>query len=87
MGLVAINPIDELVAAIRRLPVEARLRLIERVAHDVAEDTPKPPAVAAERAAGPSLLGLFADEPDLVDRICALAYEDRAKAEPRAVDE
>jgi hypothetical protein len=83
---VAVNTIDELVAVIRTLPVAARLRLIERVAHDVAEDTPKPPTVAAERAASPSLLGLFADEPDLVDRICALAYEERAKAEPRAVD-
>jgi hypothetical protein len=31
---------DELLAAIRRLPLDERLHLIERAAHEAAEDTP-----------------------------------------------
>jgi hypothetical protein len=41
--------LDEILATIRRLPLPERLRLIERATLEVAEDTPKPAAVA-ERA-------------------------------------
>jgi hypothetical protein len=34
-----------------------------------------------------SMLGLFADEPELVDEVCRRAYEDRATAQPRQIDE
>ena len=34
-----------------------------------------------------SLLRLMADEPDLVDQVCALAYEARRAAHLHAVDE
>jgi hypothetical protein len=37
---------DEILATIRRLPLPERLRLIERATLEVAEDTPKPAAVA-----------------------------------------
>jgi hypothetical protein len=45
---------DDLLAAIRRLPLDERLRLIQRAAHEAEEDTPKPAPVAAS---GPSTSG------------------------------
>lgn len=81
----AISCIDELLAGIRSLPLEERLRLIERAAHEAAEDTPKPATVAESRA--PSIFGLMADEPDLVDEICALAYRERNEARMRTLNE
>jgi hypothetical protein len=38
--------IDEILATIRRLPRQDRLRLLERAANEVAEDTPMPASVA-----------------------------------------
>ena len=38
--------IDEILATIRRLSLQDRLRLIERAANEAAEDTPRPAAVA-----------------------------------------
>jgi hypothetical protein len=32
-----------------------------------------------------SLLGLMADDPDLIDRACALAYEARDRARKRTI--
>ena len=74
---------DELLAAIRRLPFDERLRLIERAAHDAAEDTPRPPAV---QSPAPSLVALMADEPELVDRMCTAVYEARTIARMRTID-
>jgi hypothetical protein len=74
---------DELLAAIRRLPFDERLRLIERAAHDAAEDTPGPPAV---QSPAPSLVALMADEPELVDRMCSAVYEARTIARMRTID-
>jgi hypothetical protein len=82
---VAIANVDELLARIRSLPLDERLRLIERAAHEAAEDTPKPSNVVESRV--PSMLGLMADEPDLVDEICALAYQARARAHMRSLDD
>jgi hypothetical protein len=76
--------LDELLAAIRRLPIDERLRLIERAAHDAAEDTPAPAPVGDSRV---SLLGLMADEPDLVDQMCSIVYQVRRAARMRTVDE
>lgn len=47
--LCVMGAIDEILATIRRLPLQERLRLIERAANEAAEDTPKPAAVV-ERA-------------------------------------
>ena len=76
--------LDELLAAIRRLPIDERLRLIERAAHEAAEDTPTPAPVGDSRA---SLLGLMGDDPDLVDEMCSIVYEARRAARMRTVDE
>ena len=40
------SALDDILATIRRLPLPERLRLIERATIEVAEDTPKPAAVA-----------------------------------------
>jgi hypothetical protein len=78
--------LDEILSEIRALPLAERLRVIERVAHEVAEVTPDAPAVSTGSAAVPSLLGLMEDEPELVDEMCALAYELRAEARARVTD-
>lgn len=72
---------NELLAAIRRLPLDERVRVIEQATRDIEEDTPRPPVAVAP---GPrSLVGLFSDEPNLVDEVCALAYESRDSARMR----
>ncbi|HKY35342.1 MAG TPA: hypothetical protein VJN18_05345 [Polyangiaceae bacterium] len=81
----AISDIDQLLARIRSLPLEERRRVIERATQEVAEDTPKPASVVESRV--PRMLGLMADEPDLVDEICALAYRARSQARMRPLDE
>lgn len=42
----SMNPLEEILATIRQLPLPERLRLIERAAIEAAEDAPKPAAVA-----------------------------------------
>ena len=68
---------EQLYAAIRALPVSKRLQLVERVVHDVATSEPASPSAV------PALLGLMADDPDLVDEVFALASDARAKARLR----
>lgn len=77
--------LDALLAAIRELPMDARLRLIERATRETVEDAPKPAHVTTSSA--PSLLGLMADNPDVVDRMCAIAYDARSSARMRTLDE
>jgi hypothetical protein len=38
---------DEILEHVRALPPRERLKLVERVVHEVAEQTPAPPSVAA----------------------------------------
>jgi hypothetical protein len=47
--LLSMTALDEILATIRRLPLRERLRLLEQAAREVAEDTPKPAAVAELR--------------------------------------
>jgi hypothetical protein len=68
----------EILEAIRRLPMDERQQLINRAALEVEEDTPRPPRLDASSI--PSLVGLMADEPDLIDQMCSLAYEARNAA-------
>jgi hypothetical protein len=85
--------IDQLVAAVRALPSAERLRVAKRVieglpAEDrlrVLEQVVRPDSAPAASAS--SMLGLFADEPELVDEVCRKAYADRATAQPRQIDE
>ena len=67
---------QQLYEAISSLPVDERRRLVERVAHDVAESSKETDRDAIEK--GSPLDGLFSDVPELVDEVCAAAYQDRA---------
>jgi hypothetical protein len=75
--------IDELLAAIRQLPIHERRALIDRATRDADQDTPRPPP-AAQPA---SLLGLMADEPEVVDQMCSVVYGARKTARMRTLDE
>ena len=75
----------EILEAIRRLPMDERQQLINRAALDVEEDTPKPASVGI--SSSHSLVGLMADEPEIVDQMCSLAYQARNAARMRTVDE
>jgi len=83
LGFMAAPTMDQLLAVIRQLPLDERRTLIERATRDADEDTPRPPP-AAQTA---SLLGLMADEPDVVDQMCTLVYDARKTARMRALDE
>lgn len=63
--------INDLLATIRRLSLDERRALIERAAREMDADHPGP---AAAPQAG-SLIGLMADEPEVVDKACSLIYE------------
>ncbi len=56
--------------AIRALPRPDRLRLLEQLVHEIAEDT-----VVDGRA----VIGLFADEADLVEQVCRAAMAARER--------
>ncbi len=73
--------VDQIYNAVRSLPVTDRLRLVERVVHDVLEGSQEQKAPG-----GRSLIGLFADEPELIDEVCRMALEDRASRPLRAAD-
>lgn len=76
---------QQLYEAISSLPVDERRRLVERVAHDVAEGSKETDRETI--AKGSPLNGLFSDIPELVDEVCAAAYQDRAARRLRASDE
>jgi hypothetical protein len=72
----SVTDTDQIFQAIRTLPVPERLRLIERVVHDLADVS----ADAQRSALEPeSLLGLFADEPELIDDVCRMAMDARKR--------
>ena len=79
------STLDEILAAIRRLPLGERQRLIERAAQEVEEDTPR--IAPARESSSPSLIGLMADDSDLVDQMCEAVYQARVTARMRALDE
>jgi hypothetical protein len=83
LALMATPTIDELLAAIRQLPLSERRTLIARATRDADQDTPRPPP--ARQPA--SLLGLMADEPEVVDEMCSVVYEARQTARMRTLDE
>jgi hypothetical protein len=88
------SQIDQLVAAARALSPAERLRVAQRVIEGLAAEDRlrmvQEKSAAAQTSTGaraPSVLGLFADEPDLVDEVCRQAYADRlSSARPRGVD-
>jgi hypothetical protein len=81
--LMASPTIDELLAVIRQLPLDERRTLIERATQDADEDTPQPPPAGHSA----SLLGLMADEPEVVDEMCSVVYAARRTARMRSLDD
>jgi hypothetical protein len=84
--------LDQLVAAVGALPAQERLRVATKVIEGLSADErqlvlQRIASPAASLDSAPSMLGLFADEPELVDEVCHRAYADRATAEPRPIDE
>jgi hypothetical protein len=65
---------DDLFGAIRNLPVPDRLRLVERVVHDIAESEKVEPKEDAM-----SVIGSFSDVADLVEQICEAAMVSRER--------
>ncbi len=76
--------IEEIYGAVRSLPLPDRLRLVERVVHDAVEASGTESAQV--RTGKDSMIGLFADEPDLIDEVCRMAMEDQATRPLRASD-
>lgn len=62
---------EKLLEAIRSLPRRERLRLIERVAHELADED--------VRATDRSIIGLFSDESELIDAACETAMQARER--------
>lgn len=78
------SSIDEVYTAVRSLPLADRLRIAERVVHDAVADSEREAELTAGRE--DSLIGLFSEEPALVDEVCQMAMEDRESRPLRAPD-
>jgi hypothetical protein len=72
---VADTNVDEIYTAIRGLPITERLKLVERVVHDITEAHATGPVKRDPRA----IIGAFADIPDVVDEICEAAMAARGR--------
>jgi len=76
--------LEAVVEEVRALPVPDRLRLVERIVHEIAEASaratlPRPPKV--------SPVGFLADEPELADQFEKLMADIRARGRVRGVDD
>jgi len=87
------SQIEQLLAAVRALPTAERRRVAQRVMESLSTEdqlrvTQQVAPAASGNGSGPlSMLGLFADEPELVDEVCRQAYVERAGARPRPLDD
>jgi hypothetical protein len=75
--------VEQILLAIDRLPIRERLRLVERVVHDLA-DTSLPDQREPED--GDAMLGLFADDPASVDDMMVTVMEMRRGSRLRVVE-
>jgi hypothetical protein len=73
---------DQLFTEIKTLPPRERLRLVERVIHDLA-DGGEVEAVAGDPGA---IIGLFVDEPELMDEVSEAAMVARERDPLRGRD-
>ncbi|WP_437764750.1 hypothetical protein WMF27_33655 [Sorangium sp. So ce281] len=78
--------VDELVEEVRSFPVADRLRLVERIVHEIAN------ASADQREASlprpkVSPLGWLADDPELADQLEKLTADARARGRARGLDD
>jgi hypothetical protein len=78
--------VEELVEEVRSFPVADRLRLVERIVHELADASAREPAAAPPR---PKLspIGWLADEPELADQLEKLTAEARARGRARGLDD
>jgi hypothetical protein len=72
---VATTSVDEIYAAIRGLPVPERLKLVERVVHDITEGQPTGPSKRDPR----SVIGSFADISDVIEQVSEAAMAARER--------
>ncbi|AUX25483.1 hypothetical protein SOCEGT47_060300 [Sorangium cellulosum] len=78
--------VEELVQEVRSFPVADRLRLVERIVHELAD------ASSGAREASPpgpkvSPLGWLADDPELADQLEKLTAGARARGRARGLDD
>jgi hypothetical protein len=66
--------LDQLLQAIRALPRPERSRLVETVARELAGEGRGGGAALAK-----AIVGLFADDPDLIDEVCESAMKTRER--------
>jgi hypothetical protein len=76
--------VEQIFEAIQRLPVPERLRLVERVVHDLADASATEPQLPPTEGE-PSLLGLFADDPEAIDDMMRTVMENRRRSRLRDV--
>ena len=74
--------VEQIFEAIQRLPVPERLRLVERVVHELA-DASATPAQHSPAQGQPSPIGLFADDPAAVDDMMETVLESRRRSKLR----
>ncbi|MEQ9323433.1 MAG: hypothetical protein RIF41_29990 [Polyangiaceae bacterium] len=67
--------------ALRALPREERMRLLDLAARELAEDDDVEPAGDPN-----ALLGMMADEPELMDRMCEAAMQARSTSRMRSLE-
>lgn len=65
------------------LPEQERLQLVERIIHDLV-DAARHRTAARPAAAGKSVIGLWADEPEVVDRMIEGVLQERETRQLRA---
>ncbi|WP_437826695.1 hypothetical protein [Sorangium sp. So ce1153] len=78
--------VDQIFQAIQGLPVQERLRLIERVVHELAGGSASG-GLPREAGEASSMLGLFADDPEGVDAMMEVVRENRRSSTLRDVEE
>jgi hypothetical protein len=74
---------EELIREVLALPTLEKVRVVEAVVHDLA-GVPGIEPPSAEPA--PSLIGLFADEPDAVDEMLATVMDMRRRSRLKTVE-
>lgn len=74
--------IDDILEAIRSLTREERNRLAQQLRRELDEEAPSK-AGAVDPGA---IIGLFADEPELIDEVCESAMQSRERDPMRLAD-
>lgn len=66
---------DDILDAIRSLPKEERARLVDQLQQELADQS----GHTEEPIDSASIIGLFADEPDLIEAVCEAALQSRER--------